>query len=126
MRVLVVDDDPTITLVMSAQLQLFDHEVREATSGRQALSLVREWRPDVVVCDLMMEPVDGFEVALSISTDQNLDGVRLVAMSGYDSPERRMVAAQSGYDAFLSKPVSAQTLHNAVTGHEERGWHLPD
>jgi CheY-like chemotaxis protein len=120
MKILVVDDDADVVRVVAAQLKLHRHEVRTATSGREALNIVHEWLPDVVICDLVMEPMDGFEVAVEINADETLDSVRLIAMSGYDDPERRQVATTSGFDAFLQKPISSGVLQHALTRPEPK------
>lgn len=120
MRVLLVDDDRNVLRALGALLKdTYRHEVRTALGGREALGVLKEWVPDAVVSDLMMEPMDGLSLGLEISTRADLDGVRLVVLSGFDDAERRFAAKQAGFAAFLTKPVSGRELDEAIRGQEE-------
>lgn len=113
-RVLVVDDDAAVVLALTAVLEGKGYEVAGATAARQALGLLATWKADAVICDLTMEPMDGFEFALEVSMCREWDSVRLLALSGYDDSARRFAAKQVGYEGYLTKPVSGTELDQAI------------
>lgn len=101
-RILIVEDEFLIAMSLGAALEAEDHHVRRAKDGRQALEVLQEFAPNVVVTDYMMPRMDGAELIRSIRDAPELDGVRIILMSAI--PENKLAAQKLAYDAFVPKP----------------------
>jgi CheY-like chemotaxis protein len=111
-RVLLVDDDPLILEILRTILDLEEFEVTTASDGRRALDVVGSSRPDVVVCDVMMPDLDGFEVCRALkATTADLPVILLTAR---DRPEDRQAGEDAGCDAYLTKPFSPLQLIDVI------------
>lgn len=114
-RVLVVDDEPEVVeLVTDALKDRPGFEVKNAMNGFAAGRVLSEYSPDVVVLDLMLPGVDGFEVCRQIRMDENLLGVRILAVTGYDTPENARKIMDAGADMYLTKPIDLRQLLKAL------------
>jgi two-component system CheB/CheR fusion protein len=111
-RVLVVDDNVDAAESMAMLLSLSGHETKVAHDGSAALDAADEFGPEVVMLDIGLPGLDGFEVARRLR--ERFDGIRLIALSGYGQSEFRDKAAVAGFDRYLTKPVDAGALHAAV------------
>ena len=103
-RLLVVEDDPNIVELLSASLRYAGFEVATALDGRQALRTAREFRPDLVVLDVMMPGIDGFEVVRRMSSE----GLRcpVVFLTARDAVEDKITGLTIGGDDYVTKPFS--------------------
>jgi CheY-like chemotaxis protein len=103
--VLVVDDDPDLTESTVQVLALYGYAARVATTGEEALRAAEVDRPHVVLLDLVLPGIDGYEVARRLS--EAADGRRplLVAVSGAEGPDTRRRSVAAGIDLHLTKPV---------------------
>jgi DNA-binding response OmpR family regulator len=107
-RVLVVDDDPTVSDVVRRYLEREDFSVRLAGDGRSALDAYRQERPDLVVLDLMLPGIDGLEVCRRLRTqDPTLPIIMLTAL-GEESD--RVLGLEIGADDYVTKPFSPREL----------------
>jgi PAS domain S-box-containing protein len=104
LRVLVVDDSPDLTRMLRLTFQLEGHEVQVAHDGPSALQAALDLRPQVVLLDIGLPGWDGYEVARRIRLEPMLDGVVLVAMTGYGRDSDRQLASEAGFDHHLVKP----------------------
>ncbi len=113
-RILVVDDnaDAADTLVM--MLGLDGHEVRAAYSAREALDCVQTFAPDLVLLDIGLPEMNGYEVARRIRAQPALEDVRLIALTGYGQADDRQRASAVGFDLHLVKPVESRALQQAL------------
>jgi CheY-like chemotaxis protein/two-component sensor histidine kinase len=111
-RVLVVDDNADAGEALEELLRTSGHVVRRVRDGRSALRAVQEFRPDVVLLDLAMPRMDGYEVARRIRTKHPL--VRVVAVTGYSQPQHHRRAAESGITDLLVKPVRVEALQRVL------------
>lgn len=109
-RILIIDDDADATETLQAALELEGHRVQVAPSGIAGLSVAREARPDVVLCDIALPDLDGYEVARARRADESLRSTRLVAVTGYAQPEDEERAREAGFDAHLGKPFSVEAM----------------
>ena len=114
--VLVVEDNADSAETLADLLTILGHRVRVATDGRSGLALARALRPQVVLCDIGLPDLDGYEVARAIRADEGLRGTRLVALTGYALPEDRQRAVDAGFDAHAAKPVEPDDLARLVGG----------
>ncbi|HEV2851939.1 MAG TPA: MEDS domain-containing protein [Thermoanaerobaculia bacterium] len=110
LRILVVDDHEDAAETLGTILELSGHEVRLAYDGEQALALVRESRPDVVLLDIGLPKVDGYEVARRLRLDPRNEGMTLVAVTGYGREEERDRGIAAGFHHYLVKPVDPGVL----------------
>lgn len=110
-RVLVVDDNVDSAESLAVLLQMAGHEVRVAHDGPSALTLAREYRPEIVLLDIGLPAgMDGYEVAQRMRPAAGAAGVVLVALTGYGQDEDRRRSAQAGFDHHLVKPVDVADL----------------
>jgi PAS domain S-box-containing protein len=113
--VLVVDDNVDAAESLCDVVAFLGHEVEAVHDGRAALARVRERHPDVVLCDIGLPGMDGYEVARAIRADASLAGIRLVAVSGYAQPEDRARASSAGFDAHVAKPADPVLIERLIT-----------
>ncbi len=113
-HVLVVDDNLDAAHMMKAMLELDGHLVRVAHDGPSALAAARELVPDVVLLDIGLPSMDGYEVARGLRADQGMRGVHLVAVTGWGQEEDRARARASGFDAHLTKPADPAEVRRLV------------
>jgi PAS domain S-box-containing protein len=113
-RVLVIEDNQDAANSLREVLELDEHVVEVAYTGREGLEKVHAFHPDVVLCDIGLPEMDGYEVARRMRSDPELNRVALVAVSGYAQPEDVEMAREAGFDAHLAKPPSIDTLERAL------------
>ncbi len=114
-RILVVDDNHDAAEALALQLQLAGHEVRTAHDGAEALAVARAFEPDIVLLDLGMPKMDGYEAARQLRL-RSTEGRRLtlIALTGWGQQQDRERTADAGFDAHLVKPVAEAQLFNAL------------
>lgn len=116
-RVLVVDDDAAVADSMSVLLELEGHAVRTAASGEAALAAARDFRPHLVLLDIGLRGMDGYEVARRLRAGEGGDAaLRLVAVTGYGHEDARARSREAGFDAHLVKPVHPEALVELLAG----------
>jgi two-component system OmpR family response regulator len=103
-RLLVVEDDVNIVELLAASLRYAGFEVATATDGQQALRLAKTYRPDLMVLDVMMPGIDGFEVVRRLSADGNRCPV--VFLTARDATEDKITGLTVGGDDYVTKPFS--------------------
>jgi PAS domain S-box-containing protein len=108
--ILVVDDDADGADTLALLLEKIGHQVTVARSGPEALRVADQLRPDVVILDIGLPGMDGFQVAQMIRGRNELASVRLIALTGYGQGEDREKSKLAGFDAHLVKPVELTTL----------------
>jgi two-component system OmpR family response regulator len=107
-RVLVVDDEPYIADLLSTGLRFVGFDVRTAGGGLEALTAVREWKPDLLVLDVMMPDVDGFEVTRRMRADGRETPV--LFLTARDSVEDKVAGLTIGGDDYVTKPFSLEEI----------------
>jgi CheY-like chemotaxis protein len=113
-RVLVVDDNIDVADSLTLMLKQLGHEVCMVHEGKSALSAARIFCPQVVLLDIGLPGMDGYEVARRMRAMPELSSARLVALTGYGQPEARRKATEAGFDVHLVKPVDPQTLEELM------------
>jgi excisionase family DNA binding protein len=111
-RILVVDDDKAVAqvVVRGLRMQHPDFDIREANDGFQAGALVATLRPDIVILDLHMEGMDGYEVCRMIKAQEATKHADVIAITGFPSPENEQRIRQCGARVCLPKPLELATL----------------
>lgn len=110
LRILVVDDDRDSTVSLSMLLQIMGHEVRTSHDGPDAIDIAGEYRPDIVLLDIGLPGMSGYEVARKIRQEPWGEPMKLIALTGWGQEEDRRQAQEAGFDYHLVKPVEAPAL----------------
>jgi CheY-like chemotaxis protein len=113
--ILVVDDDPTFCMIMREILHTDGYDVRLAYTVSEALSMLRETKPDLILSDVMMPDVDGLTLIRNLRTDPFLSEIPAIVVSAKAMPEERKAAQSAGANAFIPKPFQLQDLREAIS-----------
>jgi CheY-like chemotaxis protein len=113
LKVLLVDDNRDAAQTMAMLLKLDKHEVVTGSDGQEAVDTARRMRPDVVLLDIGLPTLNGYEAARQIRADLG-DAVTLVAVTGWGQEEDRKKSKEAGFDHHLTKPVEPQALMKLV------------
>ena len=113
-RILVVEDQPALSRVTVALLRKLGHEVRAAADGREALLAVREYHPEVVLLDIGLPGMDGYEVARCLRMEMGETAPILVAMTGYGQHEVNRHSGRAEFDHHLVKPADLGALRELL------------
>ena len=109
-RVLVIEDNADAAESLRDAIVMLGHDAQIALDGSAGLAAARARRPEVIVCDIGLPGMDGYQVAREIRADPELQRVTLIALTGYAQPEDMSRARAAGFDAHLAKPPSLDAL----------------
>ncbi|MEX1185776.1 MAG: diguanylate cyclase [Gemmatimonadaceae bacterium] len=112
--ILVVDDQEDNVELLRARLVARGYYVRTATDGQQALDLIRESPPDLVLLDVMMPKMSGIEVVRRIKSDESLPFIAVIMQTALDSTENRVEGLDAGADDYITKPINFAELEARV------------
>lgn len=119
-RILIVDDDPGARFLLSEALEARGAEVRALSDARDAGRAVREWLPDVLVSDIAMPHVDGYDLIRRVRRSEPAHRqVAAIACTGYAAPADRRRAVDAGFDAVVPKPVDLDLLVGTIAHFSE-------
>ena len=113
-RVLVIEDNVDAATSLREVLEFGEHLVEVAHSGPEGLARAHDFDPEIVLCDIGLPGMDGYEVARTFRADEALKGVFLVALTGYALPEDLQRAANAGFERHLAKPPSPDQLEELL------------
>ena len=117
-RILVVDDDQDNLLLVNYQLlQLLDCTVISAQDGQTALSLAQTYTPDLILLDIMLPVMDGFEVARCLKQNPETQSIPIIAVTAMARSLDQDLALASGCDDYVCKPYEMETLAAAIARH---------
>jgi CheY-like chemotaxis protein/two-component sensor histidine kinase len=119
-RVLVIEDNVDAAETMEVMLQLWGHDVVVAHDGRAGVETARTFQPDVVLCDIGLPVMDGYQVARAIRADPALAPTFLVAVTGYTLAEDQRRAATAGFDRHVGKPVAIDVIEDVLANVPKR------
>jgi len=109
-RILVVDDEIYIVHILEFSLTMEGYQVLTAADGEEAMRLIEQERPDLVVLDIMMPKMDGYEVCRRLRQDEQLKGIPVILLSAKGRAVDREVGLQAGADDYITKPFSPRKL----------------
>jgi two-component system cell cycle response regulator len=109
-RILIVDDVPANTRLLEAKLSAEYYQVASARDGFEALRMAREWQPDLILLDVMMPGMDGFECCRKLKDETETLHIPVVMVTALGEPSERLRGLEAGADDFLTKPVEYDTL----------------
>jgi two-component system, OmpR family, response regulator VicR len=110
-KILVVDDSKLVTDIVRMRLEMFGYSVRLAHSGEDALRQIAQEVPDLMVLDVQMPGIDGYEVCRRLRGDPSLDDLRIIMLTSSDD---KHAAFEAGVDDYLNKDVDLLNLPNRV------------
>jgi len=115
-RILVVDDEPSVTRLLKLNLeQTGDYEVREVNAGAKAVETAREFRPDLVLLDVMLPDMDGGQVAATLNADSKLKKTPIVFLTGaVNESEVKANKGKIGGFPFIAKPLHVKNVIEAI------------
>ena len=113
--VLIVDDLPVNIILLKTMLTRTNVRLLTATNGQEALDLVRSQRPELILLDIQMPVMNGWEVLKAIKEDPELKSTVIIVVSAYTSPEDIEQSMKLGAAGFIKKPVIMDILLSSVT-----------
>ena len=113
-KVLIVEDCQDAAFAQASLVELAGHQVRQAHNGAQAVELAADFHPDVVLLDLGLPDMDGFQVAREIRRLPGMDHVRMVALTGFEREGLVRRSAAEGFDHYLIKPADPRVLLDII------------
>jgi two-component system cell cycle response regulator len=120
-RVLVVDDDPVNADLLGYLLRAFGHDAALTLSGEEALRDADAHVPDLVLCDIQMPDMDGYEVLRRLRTDHRFDDTQIVGVTALAMVGDREKVLAAGFDGYLSKPITPETFVGEIEKYLPNG-----
>jgi len=124
-RVLVVDDNPVNLKLAQLTLRVEGYQVRAAADAEEAVGILREFTPHLILMDVQLPGIDGLELTRRLKAGQETRGIVVVALTAYamKGDEERMLAA--GCDGYIAKPIDTKTLPPRVAGYIAQSENSP-
>ncbi len=120
--VLIVDDIPLNVLLIQKMLAIFNFNLRTANDGQSALDSIAEQRPDLVLLDLMMPGIDGYEVIRRVRANEETADLPIVILSALNSNDDITKGFNLGANDFITKPIIMERLINCVSTQINEEW----
>ena len=114
LRVLIVEDSRDAVQTLQELLQSIGYEVAVASTGPEGLEAALQFRPNVVLCDIGLPGLDGYQMAIRLKQQPASGSTRLIAVTGYGGAEDRRRAQEAGFDHHLTKPVDLDELESLL------------
>jgi DNA-binding response OmpR family regulator len=113
-RVLIAEDDPQSAELLEAYLADSGYEIQQAADGQETLHKVQHWRPDLILLDVMMPRISGFQVCKQVRADAIARTTAILMITALDQPSDIERAVEAGTDDFLTKPINKTDLLQRV------------
>ncbi len=113
-KILLVDDEPDILEILEFNLRKEGFEVATAGNGEEGLQLAREFRPDLIVLDIMMPVMDGVEVCRQLRADPDFDNTVITFLTAREEDYSQIAALDTGGDDYITKPIRPRVLISRV------------
>ena len=120
-RILVVDDNPTNMKLVSYILSARGYEVRTAADAQQALAMVETFQPRLILMDLQLPGMDGFEATRRLKADPRTRDIVVVALTAYAMKGDEEKARAAGCDGYISKPIDTRGISGQIAGFLTNG-----
>ncbi len=112
--ILIVDDNEASAETLAMMLEAVGNEVQVARNGRDAVRMAVKMKPDLVLLDIGLPEIDGYEVCRMLRREPSLRGTKIVAQTGWSLPEQKRMAQEAGFDEHLVKPIDLQALQDLL------------
>jgi two-component system cell cycle response regulator len=122
-RVLIIEDNPANLELMTYLLSTFGHTVLAAADGQRGLEAARRERPDLIICDVQLPDMDGYEVARWLKTNPELRATPLVAVTALAMVGDRERVLAAGFDGYFAKPINPETFVRQMEVFLQPGHH---
>ena len=109
-RILIVDDDAQVQKLLTVMLSSKKYKTETASSGFEAGAKVVKFKPDLIILDLIMPEMSGFEVCRQIKKNPETSHIKILALTGYDNKANRERTMEAGADDYMAKPVEKDVL----------------
>ena len=119
-RILVVDDEIYIVHILEFSLTMEGYSILTASDGEEALRVIESERPDLIVLDIMMPKLDGYEVCRRLRQDEQFQELPVILLSAKGRPIDREAGLQAGADDYITKPFSPRKLLEKIRELLER------
>lgn len=116
LKVLVVDDNPDVAQAVGWMLEEIGHRYHVVHDGRRALPEAREYRPDVILLDIGLPGMDGYEVCRALREDELFKDTPIIAQTGWGQARDKTSASEAGFNDHLTKPVALDDLERVLAG----------
>ena len=113
-KILLIDDDLDTLNILRIKLEAHDYQVVTGRDGQEALSLIREHKPDLIVLDVMMPKISGFKVARLIKFDAKSKHIPLILLTARTQEADRTLGLEVGADVYVTKPFEPEALLQEV------------
>ena len=114
-KILIIDDNIDAADILKIAMLAMGHETKIAYNGAAALKMIRDFVPDVVLCDINMPHIQGYEVCMKMHEDPRLARTLFIAQTGLDSDRAKELTALAGFKYHLVKPVDINQLLEIIT-----------
>ena len=109
-RILIVDDEPDLVEFVKIRLEANDYQVLTAMDGMQALEVVEQDKPDLIILDILLPKMNGYEVCEKLKKDPEFSKVPILMLTAKAQEKDMVLAKKAGADAYISKPFEASLL----------------
>jgi CheY-like chemotaxis protein len=113
-KILIVDDEPAIRFLITATLEDEGYELFEAADGHEAAKMVGQVQPDLIILDVMMPGITGYELCTQLKRDPATQNIIIIMLTAKGQEQDRLLSQQAGADHFLRKPFSPMELITLV------------
>jgi CheY-like chemotaxis protein len=113
-RIMIVDDNEDAAEILAEALKFVGHETQTAHDARSALKSVSKFAPEVILMDIGLPGMDGYELARALRSMADLNSPRLIALTGYGQESDRRRAVEAGFDLHLVKPIDIDRLLSVI------------
>ena len=114
LKILVVDDELSLRMLISATLEGENYSINEAEDGMEALNIIKSQQPDLIILDVMMPGMSGFEVCKIVKSNPELSKIKILLLTAKAQKSDREEGQKTGADYFLAKPFSPYELLNII------------
>lgn len=112
--ILAVDDDPAVLRIIETQLSRHDFTVKTASSGEAALLILKDLTPAVLILDVMMDGISGYDLCHVVKRDERLQNVPVIFLTSQGTPQDYKTGHELGAVIYMTKPLKAEKLVNIV------------
>jgi len=113
-RILIVDDDTSGLYMLSFLLRSHNYEIFEAYNGHEGLAKAKELKPDVILLDIQMPDMNGFEVCTNLKQENEMKKIPVILFTSYSMPNHKKRAIEAGADGYIEKPVNPDVFVSQV------------
>ena len=115
--IVVADDDPDILSIVAMSLETQGYDVYKAANGREAVDLVRDHHPDLIILDMMMPVMSGYEAIVELKADDSTNGIPIIGLSAKAMATDMERATDVGIDGYITKPFRIAQVLSVIEGY---------